>query len=656
MKPVARELESIALAALAAIPLYFSAAVGVVPLVVYHLILASLFLYALITRTQLQAPQLIKLAGYAYLAFFLIDSLFISSLIRASSHLLFFIGVFLVVEAPWTGNYTKRLLVTFLIFVASVATSTHLSIVLFIIIFAFGLFRELIQVSHQITASQIGRVVAEAPAARPAFFYMAISGLMAIAMFPLLPRLGSPMIQGMGRSIGDVGTGLSETINFREARSITPDPQVVARVWMSQQGVPFFTPLRMRGAVYDTYTNGEWRSRGSRRGTPFEERFGAFQVARPEGFRSSATVQQLEFRRNRLLVPEGTFVIEGVGNLLEEGNTGVYRMSAFGARTLEYRVGISRNTRPLRPTTPSMVRYPLTAAVERMATEVIGAADTPREKAAKIETFLSTRFTYVPDPASIGRAISVDEFLLRERRGHCEYFAAGMVVLLTAEGVPARIVGGYYGGELNPLTGYFAVRRRDAHAWVEVFDGTRWLTYDPSPPSLRPGSGAARGLTGYMSALSDSVGFFWDRYVLTFGTEDQITLLAGAIATFREAQSQLTASAAGIRSRVNPSTVVAALAFVFALALLARLWRQRSKSTFDLLVQQLTQAGISVDPSTTPGEILQWIRSQRSELEAPVEHLVELYLLERFSPKGRGEPTSKSDVRRALARISEALR
>ena len=71
----------------------------------------------------------------------------------------------------------------------------------------------------------------------------------------------------------------------------------------------------------------------------------------------------------------------------------------------------------------------------------------------------------------------VDDFLLRERRGHCEYFAAGMVALLTALNVPARIVGGFYGGKLNPLTGYFVIRHEDAHAWVEVFDGNGWRTF-----------------------------------------------------------------------------------------------------------------------------------------------------------------------------------
>lgn len=655
MKPEARELESISIAALAALPLYFNAAVGRLPVALYHLALVTTFLYILSAGRSFHAPRLVKIAGYAYLLFFPLDALLLSrSLIKASSHLLFFIGVYLVLEAPWASNYTKRLLITFFIFVASVATSTHLSIALFIVVFAFALFRELILVSHRTTTLQIGREAPEAPAARPAMFYVVVSGMIAVGLFPILPRVGSPMVQGMGRSIGDVSTGLSDSINFSQARSITPDPQVVARVWMNQQAVPFFTPLRMRGAVYDTYTRGEWRSRGSRRGVPFEERYGVFQVARPSRLRGSATVQQLLFHRNRLLVPEGTFVISGVRNLLEESDTGVYRLSTFSPRTLEYQVGISRNIAPLQPVKPTLVKYPLTPAVEEMARTVVGTADTPSEKAAKIETYLSTTFTYVPDPASIGRAITVDEFLLTERRGHCEYFAAGMVALLTAQNVPARIVGGYYGGELNPLTGYFAVRKRDAHAWVEIFDGTRWMTYDPTPAALRPGRGAGSGISGYISAVGDSVGFFWDRYILTFGTEDQLTLAVSAIAAFREIQSQFAQTVSGLRSSVTPERIMAGLLSMMALILFTQWVRQRRRTTFDLLVQRLRHAGVSVDPSTTPDEILERVRQQRRELEVPVQELLEVYLKDRFSRSA--PPLSRTTVRKALAAISATLR
>src|SRR5213075_108998 len=192
-----------------------------------------------------------------------------------------------------------------------------------------------------------------------------------------------------------------------------------------------------------------------------------------------------------------------------------------------------RSIAPLRVRRVAVSNYPVTPPVAAMARRIVGNATDPETKAAAIEHYLSTRFHYVPNPADIGHTMTVDDFLLKDQRGHCEYFAAGMVALMTAVDVPARIVGGFYGGKLNPLTGYFVVRKEDAHAWVEVFDGESWRTFDPTPVSLRPGN-AQSGLVGaYADALSDSINYFWDRYILTFGLADQVALAIELISQTR---------------------------------------------------------------------------------------------------------------------------
>jgi hypothetical protein len=76
----------------------------------------------------------------------------------------------------------------------------------------------------------------------------------------------------------------------------------------------------------------------------------------------------------------------------------------------------------------------------------------------------------------------VDNFLFVDRRGVCEQFATAHVVLLRVLGIPARLVAGYGSGEHNPLSGYYAVRASDAHAWTEVyFPGYGWVPFDPTP-------------------------------------------------------------------------------------------------------------------------------------------------------------------------------
>jgi hypothetical protein len=48
-------------------------------------------------------------------------------------------------------------------------------------------------------------------------------------------------------------------------------------------------------------------------------------------------------------------------------------------------------------------------------------------------------------------------------------------------GVPARVVGGYLGGELNPYGNYLSIRQSFAHAWVEAHTADRgWIRIDPT--------------------------------------------------------------------------------------------------------------------------------------------------------------------------------
>ncbi len=76
---------------------------------------------------------------------------------------------------------------------------------------------------------------------------------------------------------------------------------------------------------------------------------------------------------------------------------------------------------------------------------------------------------------------TIDSFLFESRQGFCEHYAASFTVLMRAAGVPARIVTGYLGGEINPVDGYLIVRQRDAHAWVEVWlQGQGWVRVDPT--------------------------------------------------------------------------------------------------------------------------------------------------------------------------------
>ncbi|HEY0846437.1 MAG TPA: DUF3488 and transglutaminase-like domain-containing protein [Noviherbaspirillum sp.] len=99
---------------------------------------------------------------------------------------------------------------------------------------------------------------------------------------------------------------------------------------------------------------------------------------------------------------------------------------------------------------------------------------------AALRFFREQNFRYTLEPPLLGRN-AVDEFLFTTRAGFCEHYSSAFVVMMRAAGIPARVVVGYQGGEINPADGYLEVRQSDAHAWTEVWIANRgWIRVDPT--------------------------------------------------------------------------------------------------------------------------------------------------------------------------------
>ena len=638
----ARDLQAIALTALAATPLYLTQAVS--PLIVgaFHVTLALVAFAVLGGRGGASLAAIGRVVAIGYLPLFAIDALWISSsLIKASVHLLFFVAIYQVLDPEARAATRQRLLVTFLIFTTSIATATHLSILLFILVFSIAAFAELMRLSSEESAVSVGRSAPSSGVVRSALLFAIPTVLVAALLFPMLPRRENPLVRGVVRGL-QATTGISDSINFNEDRRISSDPSAIARVWLPQEAVPFFTPLRLRAAVYDEWDGGEWVTgldRAVERVTIYEDQL---TTARPDGFSFPARIEQKAMPRGRMLLPDGTWAIRAIDIVFFREPYGLAAAPSEGGQ-VAFGVTMSRQTSPLlaRPVSPP--RYPVPLEVASMARQIVGAETDPIVQARLIEAHLSTTFTYLGDPSELGRPVPVDEFLLQTRRGHCEYFAAGMVVLLTALDVPARIVGGYYGGELNPLIGSFVIRARDAHAWVEVWDGSKWVTHDPTPPALRPGI-TARGLVrAYLDALRDSATYFWDRYVLTFGRNDQVELLMRAFVGARDTWTNMRGrlAAAGAVAKQKGPAVILLLSIAASIALAIWMLRRR-RTPWERLLRLLEERGIASSESTAPNELLEDVRATRPDLVPLVEPIVEAYVRERFAATPPGE-----DVREA---------
>ena len=112
-----------------------------------------------------------------------------------------------------------------------------------------------------------------------------------------------------------------------------------------------------------------------------------------------------------------------------------------------------------------------------------------------------------------------------------------------AAGLPARVVLGYQGGELNGLGGYYIVRQTDAHAWTEVWlEDEGWTRVDgvaavaPERVALGVDGLGSGGVTAAAAALRarwtrplallwDAVDTRWEAWIIGYGPELQRSLL-----------------------------------------------------------------------------------------------------------------------------------
>lgn len=640
------ELELLFLTMFSAVPLYATQAISAPSLLTFHGMLLAIALRVARGKGPEVIPAMVMRGlAIAYVPFYVVDAALISrSAIAASTHLVLFIAAYQPIESVRTRNTAQRLLTASLIFTAGVATSTHIAILPVVVLFGFLLLRQLMHLSHDETARTTAVPAHEPPSSLAATFYVCGALLIGSLFFPLLPRVRNPLLPGMAGPLSNATSGLSDSINLNEPRTISSDATVISRVWMGPETIPFFTPLRLKGTIYERFTNNNWMQ-GRRDFVQLESNEGRTRVALPEGFTRKASVQQRFPMGSRLFLPVGTYEVSGAGQIAEGPTRDIYTVWQSHRDTIAYDVALAQETTPRRLQRVTVSNYPVTPAVRAMAQQIAGSETDPLRQAGAIEQYLSSRFRYVPDPAKIGHTMTVDQFLLQEHRGHCEYFAAGMVALMTALGTPARIVGGFYGGTLNPLTGYFVVRNEDAHAWVEVWDGKSWRTFDPTPAALRPGNTHDGLMRAYALALADMVNYFWDRHILTYGLGDQIALALDLMDRLRLAAS---AAKLALHSPVTRNFGIlmgALLAAAFAAVVLSR----RRRSLFDLLAAHLRRLGIEVGPAMTMTEALDELHSLHPAAAVELSPLIALYEAERFS--GKLEKGRVARIRRELAAI-----
>jgi transglutaminase-like putative cysteine protease len=303
-----------------------------------------------------------------------------------------------------------------------------------------------------------------------------------------------------------------------------------------------------------------------------------------------------------------------------------------------------------------------------------GTGDNPYRMAVAIEARLKNTFQYSLVQSSRGNFI--EDFLLRTRSGHCEYFATSMAILLRLLGVPTRVANGYYSTEWDEVNSTYIVRQKDAHAWVEVYLGDEhgWMTFDPTPAAGVSRSVAENPISRRWREFMDSLRLRWYRNVIDFSIQDQTAvrralfsqsgIMARVYGLFGQATTQrwdrgiveaIPATAIGI-GLIGVGALALAIALreqILRLVLRIRLWYRGRPTTvafYAEILMLLKRRGLNRPPEMTPREFAQWIRTNYPELD-DLPAVTETYYAVRYSDH---IPTAEENDR--TARLLKLLR
>lgn len=382
-----------------------------------------------------------------------------------------------------------------------------------------------------------------------------------LILFLLFPRIQGPLWGLPGDAHGG-RTGLSDSMAPGNISQLAMSDDIAFRVKFTD-APPAPATRYWRGAVLHDFDGRTWTQgeigRGSIETSGQWQRISLNAPSNP----GIEVRQQITMEPNgqrwlfALETPQRVPSLEGIGVLL----TADHQLRAARAIGERVRYDVVSNLSPLPPYQVDARALQLERALPpgfNPRTQEFAAilrrqsADDTALVNTVLAFFRRENFSYTLEPPLLGKD-SVDDFLFASRAGFCEHYASSFVVLMRAAGIPAHVVTGYQGGEINPVDGMMTVRQSDAHAWAEVWLPPRgWVRVDPTAavaPSrietqlsnLMPRSffgdllGAAPGRENWWSVLSSSaallranweaLGNGWNQWVLNYTPARQMGLM-----------------------------------------------------------------------------------------------------------------------------------
>ena len=505
-----------------------------------------------------------------------------------------------------------------------------------------------------------------------------LSLALAVPLFVILPRFQNPYISVVGPGGGGVTNiaTLRDRLNLDTIGRARNDRAVVMRLDYPSPPPPGHE-ARFKAAVYDRFEDNSWRR--SRGGFDPVRRSpgGAFAIASAP-VRTWMEIWLQPQGRSDLVLPVDAAAVEVAATRVAVKASGVVALPVTPSGTLSYRAGLGEG-----PLIPDLAAATASAEetdgetvsprIRQLAAEVMGEGGDV-ERAVRAMTHLRREYAYSLDYMASPGAEPLEDFLFRNRAGHCELFASSLVLMLRSQGIPARLVTGYLGTEFNPLEGYHIVRGSNAHAWVEAFSGERgWQILDPTPAAGLP-QAASPGLAGLLRQAWDFLEFRWDRYVISYGFYDQARAFFGLRSLWLDLRRLLF----GRKSRpdvARPAEPAAApepapedvapadgpdlpawlplLALLVAAAAWWRFGRKELTATraYGRLRGRVQALDPAVGPALAPLALTARLADRFPAAASPAGSLVRLYLRESFG----GERLGAEELQRARALLKQAV-
>ena len=365
-----------------------------------------------------------------------------------------------------------------------------------------------------------------------------------LILFVLFPRIPGPL-WGIPEDSYSGMTGLSDSLNFGNISNLTKNSAIAFRVEFKDK-IPAQNQLYWRGPVLWHQDGSHWLMSSQHIGLPKEKL-----VTSGDAISYSITLEP--HNRTWLLMLDMPSVIPNNPELsptlthdyqLVASQNVHNRIRYSGISHSQYRLGNTQLTEVERNMALQLNEFenPKTKA---LAQSWVDQKLTPEQIVqAALNQYRTQPFRYTLSPPRLG-VNSMDAFLFTTRQGFCEHYATSFVYLMRAADVPARIVTGYQGGELNPNGHYLIVRQSDAHAWAEVWlQAQGWVRVDPtaavSPARIDENIASALNDTSELPMMArqdypllrsmylhwDTVNNGWNQWVLGYNEQKQFELLS----------------------------------------------------------------------------------------------------------------------------------